>query len=210
MPQPKPAFAPDYVQVHERIAAFYAKYPEGSLQSDIVVHTDNLIVMVAKAFRSPADERPGIGHSSLEIPGHTSFTRGSEIENCETSAWGRAIAALGFEVKRGIATQEEVDNKRGEAPPPRQSRPAAPRPAPTPAPVATEPTDDEWDALVQEAPRSAEPIPAMGSRAFFDELKRRGVSTTDAGKTARSLFGTSMLKDLTDDQRAAVLEELAA
>lgn len=48
----------------------------------------------------------------MSIPGATNFTRGSEIENCETSAWGRAIAALGFEVKRGVASKQEVENKR--------------------------------------------------------------------------------------------------
>ena len=108
----KPAFAADYVQVNERIIAFRAKYPDGSLQAEIVAHTDNRITMRAFAYRTPDDARPGVGHSTLEIPGRTPYTRGSEIENCETSAWGRALAALGFEVKRGIASHEEVANKR--------------------------------------------------------------------------------------------------
>ena len=104
----------DYVPVNERILAFYEKHPQGSLQSELVELSDNRVVMRAYAYREPADERPGIGYSSLEIPGRTPYTRGSEVENCETSAWGRAIAALGFEVKRGIASQEEVRNKSGE------------------------------------------------------------------------------------------------
>jgi hypothetical protein len=105
----------DYVQVNERIVAFYEKYPEGSIQSEIVSQTDSLIVMKATAYRTPEDHRPGVGHSWLQIPGSTPYTRGSEIENAETSAWGRALAALGFEVKRGIASQEEVDNKNGKS-----------------------------------------------------------------------------------------------
>ena len=103
----------DYVQVNERIVAFYAKHPEGSLQSELVELNDHLVVMRAYAYRSPDDPRPGIGYSSLGIPGTTPYTKGSEVENCETSAWGRAIAALGFEVKRGIASAEEVRNKSG-------------------------------------------------------------------------------------------------
>lgn len=106
----------DYVTVAERIAAFHDKYPEGSLQSEIVTMTDKLVVVKAFAFRSPDDQRPGIGFSSLEIPGKTTFTRGSELENAESSAWGRAIAALGFEVKRGIATSNEIANKREDPP----------------------------------------------------------------------------------------------
>ena len=101
----------DYVPVNERIGAFLTKHPDGSLQSELVELSDNRVVMRAYAYRHPEDARPGIGYSSLEIPGRTPYTKGSEVENCETSAWGRAIAALGFEVKRGIASAEEVRNK---------------------------------------------------------------------------------------------------
>jgi hypothetical protein len=101
----------DYIEVNERIIAFKAAHPEGSLQAEIHTLTDKLVVMKAYAYRTPDDERPGVGWSSLQIPGATNFTRNAEVENCETSAWGRAIAALGFEVKRGIASKQEVANK---------------------------------------------------------------------------------------------------
>lgn len=101
----------DYVEVNERIMAFIARYPEGSLQAEIHTLTDSLVVMKAYAYRTADDQRPGIGWSSLQIPGKTNFTRDAEIENCETSAWGRAIAALGFEVRRGIASRQEVESK---------------------------------------------------------------------------------------------------
>lgn len=104
----------DYVPVAERVDAFKTAFPDGSLQSEIVELTAGRVTVRAMAYRTPDDPRPGIGHSSLEIPGSTSFTRGSEIENAETSAWGRAIAALGFEVKRGLASAEEVRNKQPE------------------------------------------------------------------------------------------------
>ena len=104
----------DYVPVSDRIDAFYRAHPEGSMQSEIVELTAERVTVKAYAYRTVDDPRPGIGHSSLEIPGKTSFTKGSEIENAETSAWGRAIAALGFEVKRGLASAEEVRNKQPE------------------------------------------------------------------------------------------------
>jgi hypothetical protein len=104
-------FADDYIQVNERIIAFRAKYPEGCLQSEIVDLTESRVTMRAYAYRTPDDPRPGIGHSTLAIPGSTPYTRGSELENCETSAWGRALAALGFEVKRAVASEEEVRSK---------------------------------------------------------------------------------------------------
>ena len=104
-----------YVEVKDRIEAFYAKYPEGSIQSEIVMLTDNKVVVKAYAYRFLEDVRPGIGHSQLGIPGKTNYTRESELENAETSAWGRAIAALGFEVKRAVASAEEVRNKQPDA-----------------------------------------------------------------------------------------------
>ena len=102
------SFAPDYIQVNERLIAFREKYPEGCVQAEIIEFSETRVTMIARAYRTPEDVRPGIGHSSLGIPGATPYTRGSELENCETSAWGRALAALGFEVKRAIASAEEV------------------------------------------------------------------------------------------------------
>jgi len=110
------AFADDYVEVKDRIVAFYEKFPQGSLQSEITHLTDSLVVVKAWAYRTADDPRPSVGHSSLTIPGKTNFTRDAEIENAETSAWGRAIAALGFEVKKSIASKQEVNSKRAPAP----------------------------------------------------------------------------------------------
>src|SRR5699024_1769975 len=63
------------------------------------------------AFDPHPDTLPGIGHSQMGIPGPTTFTKGSEIENAETSAIGRAIAALGFSVHRSYASANEISNK---------------------------------------------------------------------------------------------------
>jgi hypothetical protein len=103
----------DYIDVAERIGAFKAAHPEGSLQSEIVHLSDNRVIVKAYAFRNAEDQRPGVGHAAEQIPGATPYTRGSEVMVAETSAWGRAIAALGFEVKRGIATRQEVETARG-------------------------------------------------------------------------------------------------
>lgn len=121
----------DYVDVAERIAEFYDRYPDGSLQpadpsepwsmssvqgfdksGDVVQQT--FIVYVAAAYRTPDDARPGIGVAWEIFPGRTPYTRGSEVMNAETSAWGRAIAALGIATKKGIASRQEVANRRHE------------------------------------------------------------------------------------------------
>jgi hypothetical protein len=101
----------DYVTVAERIGQFYEKYPEGSLQAEVLEITDHRVVVRACAYRHADDARPGIAHSMLGIPGSTPYTKGSELENAETSAVGRAIALLGFGVKKSIASADELRGK---------------------------------------------------------------------------------------------------
>lgn len=110
----------DYVEVKERVALFYEAWPEGRLVTDKVqARTDPdgkpRVWVKALAYRTPDDPHPGVGWSWLELPGSTPYTRGSEIENAETSAWGRAIGSLGIGIGRSIASRDEVDAKAGES-----------------------------------------------------------------------------------------------
>lgn len=100
-----------YVEVNERIAAFYAKYPNGSLQSEWEMREiggEQLVVVTAYAYRDPYDARPGMGTAWEPYPGRTPYTKGSELMVGETSAWGRAIASLGFKVNRSVASADEI------------------------------------------------------------------------------------------------------
>jgi hypothetical protein len=106
----------DYIDVATRIQIFYDRYPNGSLASEyeireVMDHT--WIVVKAYAYRTPDDPRPGVGHAWEHVPGRTPFTLGSELMVGETSAWGRAIAALGIAVHKGIASAQEVRNAQG-------------------------------------------------------------------------------------------------
>ncbi len=105
-------YVSDYVEVAERLAEFLDRYPDGSLQMDppqlLEINGEQVLWARAYAYRTPDDPRPGIGTCSEAYPGKTTFTRGSEIANLETSAWGRAMAALGIATKKGIATGHEV------------------------------------------------------------------------------------------------------
>ena len=104
----------NYVDVPQRIKLFYEKYPEGSLQMDPdlqfqTVGDQIIVIGRAYAYRHPGDEKPGIGTAQEYLPGKTNFTRGSEIQNLETSCWGRAIGALGIGIDKAIASKEEVE-----------------------------------------------------------------------------------------------------
>ena len=109
------AFAKDYVDVATRIRDFKAEYPTGSLQQvRLEFHTigeQTFILYVAACFRTPDDQRPGIGSAWEPVPGKTPYTKDSEVMVAETSAWGRAIvAATGADTKNSgsIASADEV------------------------------------------------------------------------------------------------------
>lgn len=113
----------EYIDVAARIVQFREQFPDGSLQpADGAVPyriekigDQTYIVVVAAAYRRPDDVRPGIGMAYEVFPGKSNFTRGSELQNAETSAWGRAIvAALAADTKKGVASAEEVRNRRAE------------------------------------------------------------------------------------------------
>jgi hypothetical protein len=117
----------DYVDVAERIRAWYEAYPNARIETRIVEHNEKRVVVEARAYRGVKgdngpddalgfmDDRPaGIGHSAMQIPGATPYTRGSEIENCETSAVGRALVMAGLPSKR-IASDDEIKSKGGKS-----------------------------------------------------------------------------------------------
>ena len=97
----------DYVPVNERVEAFIKEYPMAACRSrswSCPSAGDHQGLRLPHRRGHPA----GIGHSSLEIPGGTPYTKGSRSRTPRASAWGRAIAALGFEVNRGMASAEEA------------------------------------------------------------------------------------------------------
>jgi hypothetical protein len=101
-----------YIEVPDRILAFKEKYPDGTLQGDwciTEVGDELFVVYVAKAYRTPDDERPAVGTAWEPYPGKTPYTKDSELMNAETSAWGRAIVALGFLAQgEKVASAQEV------------------------------------------------------------------------------------------------------
>lgn len=194
-------FAEGYIDVAERIAAFRELYPTGSLQPAdparpyrIETIGDQIhIVYGAAAYRTPDDVRPGIGYAYEPYPGRTPYTRGSELQNAETSAWGRAIvAALAADTKRGIASAQEVRNRQADRDRDADAAQDGPRRAQRSRPRT--PPADEWstppvppDEQVPMAPATAID-PATGEVAM-DQLAS---SLTDA------MVACDSLSDLTE------------
>src|SRR5690606_34829571 len=107
------------------------KFPEGRLTTtNYAIHeigAQQFVAVEAAAYRTPDDPVPGVGLAWEPVPGKTNFTRDSELMNAETSAWGRAIVALGFETKY-IASANEVRNRQYDEKSVRQNGSAKPNP----------------------------------------------------------------------------------
>jgi hypothetical protein len=101
----------DYVTVAERIEMFYARFPDGRIVTHIVEHDPErgFILMRAEVYRHPDDAQPSATGHAYEYRDSGYVQKTSYIEVGETSAVGRALALCGFEVKRGIASREDME-----------------------------------------------------------------------------------------------------
>lgn len=114
----------DYAEVNQRIRAFRMVYPDGFIITDIISHSDGIIVMQAKAgyYLENGDAQILGTGTAFEDKKNGMINGTSYIENCETSAVGRALGMIGLGIDMSIASYEEVKNA------------MAQQEAPTPAP----------------------------------------------------------------------------
>jgi hypothetical protein len=101
----------DYVPVAERLEKFYERFPDGRVNTFIVQHDleSGFILMRAEVYRNAEDAQPAATGHAFEVRSEGYVQKTSYVEVCETSSVGRALALLGFEVKRGIASREEIE-----------------------------------------------------------------------------------------------------
>ncbi len=98
----------EYAEVPQRVKAFRSLYPGGSISTEILSLADGICVMKATC----ADENGSIlgTGTAYEKEGSSYINKTSYIENCETSAVGRALGFAGFGIDTSIASAEEVMN----------------------------------------------------------------------------------------------------
>ena len=96
----------DYVDVAQRIKAFRKLYPEGTIETEIVKMEDGVVTF--KSTIKNGDLVLATGHAQ-EKESSSFINKTSFVENCETSAIGRAIGMIGIG-ETSIASLEEVAN----------------------------------------------------------------------------------------------------
>lgn len=100
----------NYAEVPQRIKAFRMLYPEGLIETQLVSCEDGMCVMRATVGYYKEDGTVvvlGTG-TAYERENASNINKTSYIENCETSAVGRALGMAGFGIDVSVASAEEV------------------------------------------------------------------------------------------------------
>jgi hypothetical protein len=149
------------VPVAERLERFYERYPEGRITTSIVQHDleTGFVLMRAEVYRGPDDAQPASTGHAFEVRNESYVNKTSYVENAETSSVGRALAMLGFEVKRGIASREELQKTARMQPEQRPAPPAERPPTAAAAGGARQPRAQAAPA----APADVEPADTLDS-----------------------------------------------
>ena len=98
----------DYETVEERLAKFWKEYPDGRIETELIEATPNRFIVMAKVFRTEADARYWTSGLAFEHVTEKGVNATSALENCETSAIGRALANAGFATRGKRASKEEM------------------------------------------------------------------------------------------------------
>lgn len=118
----------DYAEVNQRIKAFRMVYPTGYIITNMEKNENGICVFKAqvgyyKDHNTISDDEKGNKYqdtysekivlatgTAYEKENSTFINKTSYIENCETSAVGRALGMCGFGINTSVASAEEVLN----------------------------------------------------------------------------------------------------
>lgn len=118
----------DYAEVNQRIKAFRMVYPTGFIHTEMVNNENGVCVFRAtvgyyktkntiaenfegKKYQDSYSEKVILATgTAYEKENSTFINKTSYIENCETSAVGRALGIAGFGIDTSVASAEEVQN----------------------------------------------------------------------------------------------------
>ena len=97
----------EYAEVNQRIKVFRMLYPDGFIRTTLISNDNGVCVMKAEVGANDYVLATG---TAYEKEDSSFINKTSYIENCETSAVGRALGMLGIGIDTSIASYEEVSN----------------------------------------------------------------------------------------------------
>ena len=185
----------EYAEVNQRVKAFRTLYPEGFITTEILCREGGLCIIKATVGHY-ADGKSVIlaTGTAYEKEGSSQINRTSYIENCETSAVGRALGMAGFGIDTSIASADEMNNALLQ-----QNTNDVQKPVQT-APHVQKPVQAEQAAqydILQET--------AADSELRLKWLERYGEKALDA--SCKKRFGTGFAQTPIDKIKAVMPQE---
>lgn len=98
----------DYETVEERLIKFWKDHPDGQIHTKLLDQNSGRFIVIAEIYRTEADSRPWTTGLAEETVQGRGVNATSALENCETSAIGRALANAGYATKGKRASREEM------------------------------------------------------------------------------------------------------
>jgi len=98
----------DYETVEERLIKFWKEHPDGQIHTKLLDQNSGRFIVLAEIYRTEADGRPWTTGLAEETVQGRGVNATSALENCETSAIGRALANAGYATKGKRASREEM------------------------------------------------------------------------------------------------------
>ena len=98
----------DYETVEERLIKYWKDHPDGRISTVLIEATASRFIVQAYIYRTEADQQAwstGLAEETVQGRGVNAT---SALENCETSAIGRALATAGYATKGKRASREEM------------------------------------------------------------------------------------------------------
>lgn len=96
-----------YAEVHQRIKAFRMVHPNGNIETKLTNNENGICVFRADIYDSEGNHLAS-ATAQENIKSNSFINQYNAIENCETSAVGRALGFAGFGVDTSLASAEEV------------------------------------------------------------------------------------------------------
>lgn len=185
----------EYAEVNQRVKAFRTLYPEGFITTEILCREGGLCIIKATVGHY-ADGKSIIlaTGTAYEKEGSSQINRTSYIENCETSAVGRALGMAGFGIDTSIASADEMSNALLQ-----QNTNAGQKP------VQAEPHVQKPVQAEQAAPYDILQETAADSELRLKWLEKYGEKALDA--SCKKRFGTGFAQTPIDKIKAVMPQE---
>jgi hypothetical protein len=98
----------DYEPVEARLEKFWKEHEDGRIETELLEASKDRFIVMARLYRTEADAKCWTTGIAEETVSQRGVNQTSALENCETSAIGRALANAGYATKGKRPSLQEM------------------------------------------------------------------------------------------------------